>query len=367
MAIDRKLCVFCGRNPESKNREHVLPQWLIELTGHPKRVVTFGVDYSKGKKPIRFDWASLVVPACEKCNGDYSTLETRAKEIVMSILDRRPVMAESYLTLLNWLDKVRIGIWLNYRLLENYPIQIQPNFYINQRIATKDRMVGVYLFDKSEAVGLNAFGMDSRIFADMPSCFSLRINNILLTNVSADFFCSANCGFPYPRVIQFIRSGPDVGKTSMQSFCISRKRVHPISEFRWIKPSISLFQPIMLPASGPPWQGGFLGDYNLFDGYLYKHKLEGQPSQGVLFRQWADRVEPIYDTKSILEFDKVVGDDSKTMNEIVAQTYDFQLDLYQRYPSVWADGFPPSEFDKAYEAMKVETTAGLADFYRHAS
>ena len=34
--------IFCGKKPESKNLEHVLPLWLIEQTGNPNRNVTFG-------------------------------------------------------------------------------------------------------------------------------------------------------------------------------------------------------------------------------------------------------------------------------------------------------------------------------------
>jgi hypothetical protein len=34
-----KFCVFCGKKPQSKNREHIIPQWLIALTGDPNRDV----------------------------------------------------------------------------------------------------------------------------------------------------------------------------------------------------------------------------------------------------------------------------------------------------------------------------------------
>jgi hypothetical protein len=44
-----KICVFCGEKPKSRNSEHVIPQWLIELTGNPKRIASFG--YEKWLNP----------------------------------------------------------------------------------------------------------------------------------------------------------------------------------------------------------------------------------------------------------------------------------------------------------------------------
>jgi hypothetical protein len=28
-----EVCVFCGERPQSKTKEHVIPKWLIEMTG----------------------------------------------------------------------------------------------------------------------------------------------------------------------------------------------------------------------------------------------------------------------------------------------------------------------------------------------
>ena len=37
-----RFCVFCGAKPNKKSREHIIPQWLIELTGDPQRQAVFG-------------------------------------------------------------------------------------------------------------------------------------------------------------------------------------------------------------------------------------------------------------------------------------------------------------------------------------
>jgi len=45
-----KYCVFCGKPPSDKNKEHVLPHWLIKMTGDPNRVVNLGFSKSASKE-----------------------------------------------------------------------------------------------------------------------------------------------------------------------------------------------------------------------------------------------------------------------------------------------------------------------------
>src|SRR5688572_14983604 len=104
----KRFCVFCGAPPERKNKEHVLPRWLISLTGDPNRVVNFGVDYQSGKL-LRFAWSSFVAPSCEDCNGKFATLEAAAKPLIQRLLERDALDSEEYLIVFDWLDKVRIG------------------------------------------------------------------------------------------------------------------------------------------------------------------------------------------------------------------------------------------------------------------
>src|SRR5436189_6336335 len=124
-----KFCIFCGGPPNDKTKEHVLPQWLIELTGPRKRVVNFGVNLLTGQQP-RFDWTSFVFPACDACNQRYARLEVTAKKIVEKLLEGIPVSGNEYIEFLDWLDKVRIGLWLGYYYLHKNPTGISPNFHI---------------------------------------------------------------------------------------------------------------------------------------------------------------------------------------------------------------------------------------------
>lgn len=56
-------CLFCGEDPEAKNKEHVLPQWLLKLTGDPSRTVPIAVDYKNGDVK-KFSFSKLTVPSC---------------------------------------------------------------------------------------------------------------------------------------------------------------------------------------------------------------------------------------------------------------------------------------------------------------
>jgi len=267
-----------------------VPYWLLEMTGDPRRVVVFGQDFAKGKKEIRYSWSNYVAPACDSCNNKFSELESRVKLKVEALQRREALSVADYAELLDWLDKVRIGVWLVRHMIENHPVVVVPNFHIDTRIAQKDRMLALYVFD-SETKGINLFGADSLIFNEMPSCFGLRINDILLINASSDFMCSAGCSFPHPATMKLQIGGNLSGQTVLTDFQYPNETKHPVTKLRLFKPVVWLYQPIAMPSADPVFQGGFLGHVNLFDSRLAALKLDGSDREGALFRQFADRVE----------------------------------------------------------------------------
>jgi hypothetical protein len=115
--VESKICVFCGRQPVEKNEGHILPKWLINKTSDPNRVVNFGYDHTSGKK-ITSNWNSLTVSSCTLCNTKYSKLETDTIPLISKLEDRKELTGTELLILLYWLDKIRIGLWLNYYFLQ---------------------------------------------------------------------------------------------------------------------------------------------------------------------------------------------------------------------------------------------------------
>jgi hypothetical protein len=326
-----RLCVFCGENPVDKNKEHILAQWLLEFTGDPKRVVKMGFNYDS-RAEIRFSWNSLVVPACETCNSHYGEmLESRVKSILENIVSRRTISAKDHIVLLDWLDKVRVGLWLNYMLLQKGPFQIEPNFRINNRISRKDRMMAIYTIDDKRAKGLNAIGVETPLFQLTPCCFGLRVNDILLFNMSSDYLFSAKCGFPAPAIKTMINHGPDTGKIMLDGFSTSRRTEQQLIKPRLIKPAIQLVQPIMQPDTTGIYPGKFLDAQWELDSFLAAHTMDLGSSQGILFRQYENRVRPIYNPDELVEFDEVSGNDSVPIGFIVAQVYEWQCKIFKSF------------------------------------
>ncbi|MEG9688455.1 hypothetical protein [Klebsiella michiganensis] len=211
---NKASCVFCGRKPEKKSREHIIPQWLIKKTGDPKRQAFFGMPvcerdndgvYTKinrpnfdnfEKKGRVFSFDSFTFPACEKCNGDYSSFEAKVKDVYERIFENKSINREQIDLFLDWMDKVRVGVWLGLRQLDKNIAEIEPNFAISSRMGCYDRVLMIKRF-RNQPQGINFIGSETFAFAIMPSVFCLRINNLYFFNVSSMFLVSKGLGFPY--------------------------------------------------------------------------------------------------------------------------------------------------------------------------
>jgi hypothetical protein len=192
-----KVCVFCGSKPQNKNKEHVLPRWLIELTGDPNRKGFFGRDWTKDDLPERiYSFSSFTFPACTSCNDAASGLEAKAKDVVLSMLGSEAISAADIDILLDWLDKVRTGLWLGYTYLNKNFHGIDPQYYIISRMASRDRVLFVYR-DIEDAKLLSFAGPESPIFQIMPTSMVLRVNKLHFFSASTLNLIAELVGFPY--------------------------------------------------------------------------------------------------------------------------------------------------------------------------
>jgi hypothetical protein len=291
-----------------------LPVWLIELTGSPKRVVNFGANPLTGNQP-RFDWSSFAFPACSSCNEKYSDCEAAAKTVVERLLKRTSITGYEFIKLLDWLDKVRIGLWLGYLYLHGNSADISPHFHIESRIGQKDRMAAIYFIDTNKH-GLGAYGAETFCFQLFPSCFSLNINNIHILNMSWDYMCAARCGFPSPRRMVIDLDADRMLECS--DYTTTHKIKWPISRRPIIKPVAHIYQPILQGHAEQLAAGRA-------DGSLIDMLVAGSDRQGLLVRQHDANVELIADLSSTIEFDEVRGIHSRPLKDIIAQTYDLQI------------------------------------------
>lgn len=91
-----KFCVFCGQRPSSKHKEHIIPQWLIELTGNPNRLANFGNIFDIKEMRLvekEFAFDQFKFPSCEKCNEEYSDFENKARNVVLRVTDDEALSA----------------------------------------------------------------------------------------------------------------------------------------------------------------------------------------------------------------------------------------------------------------------------------
>lgn len=106
-----KVCVFCGHRPQSKTNEHVLPKWLIEMTGDPKREVSFGTYWHiKQKRPTVPAFDQFHFPACYVCNTRFSDLEGRTSKVLTNSGGVfAPDLAGCFLHEIEWLVKCMLN------------------------------------------------------------------------------------------------------------------------------------------------------------------------------------------------------------------------------------------------------------------
>lgn len=360
---NRRLCVFCGKAPIAKTNEHVVPYWLLKASGDPNRVVPLGQNYAKNKEIIKYAWSSFVAPACESCNNAFAELEGRVMPIVEALMRREAITVAAYVDLLDWLDKVRIGVWLTRHMIENHPIEITPQFHISARIGHKDRMVAIYVFESANK-GFNLFGSDSPIFYGMPSCFGFRINNIMLLNASSDFFCSKGCGLPHPTSMRVLMGGRNDGMLKLDGFRYAAEINTPVTDLKLFKPVVWLYQPIKLPTNDPTFKGGYYGHSNAFDSRIASRALAENNRLGALFRQYSDHVEVLKDPDVVIEFDSVTGNECAMLKDIAASVYDAQSSLFNALQFEWIIPTKPGDFDEAFRKAKLEDAAAHAQMYR---
>jgi hypothetical protein len=327
----RRQCVFCGQPATEKNREHILPQWLLELTGDPSRVVTMAINPQSGEQ-IKFAWSALVMPACQACNEKYGKLEQAVKPIVLSLLDRKPMTSRQAFVLLDWLDKVRICLWLNQTILQGNIETINPHLYVDNRIGKKDRLLYLYTLD-GKGKGLNAFGIESLIFQHQPSCFALRVNDVILFNASSDYAFSRGCGFWHPERIERQIDGEFAGHLRFIGCAMTREIAHPLFDYSLLKAPLRIVQPIA--QQGP--DGEFFGPLRQNESYHLIHMSDPSRGAGIVFRQLDDEVLPMFDPDAPMDLEEVDPFNNGNAGDIVAQVYRFQTHLFQSAEIVGSD------------------------------
>lgn len=244
-----KFCIFCGKKPEKKNKEHIIPKWLIKLTGDENRTISLGLNFNDMLQNEKVDFKnrlysfnSFQFPACTKCNSDFSEFENSISIIFKKILKEDYVDSKEIDLILDWFDKLRIGLWLGSITLDKIKEDINPKFFINNRIGTRDRALYVYKLKDENLSGINFHGFNTPGFQFAPCIIGFRINNYFFINYSREFLLSKNLGFPYFENVEFDENSR---AEIFKPFRGTNKITTPILNTGFYKPTISFFQSVL--------------------------------------------------------------------------------------------------------------------------
>lgn len=234
-----KVCIFCGKPPQNKNKEHIIPKWLMKLTHTENNEMSVGINWKMGKE-IVFNFSSFTFPSCTKCNSEFAETEALVKPTVEKILSDDYVNTEELIRLLNWFDKVRISLWLGIQLHNKNTFNMKPKYFINNRFGLKDRLLSITnTYD--EYIGLKWTGANTLCFIISPTCFTLKVNNIFFTNCSSDLIVSEKLGFPFPA---FERPNPSSDLTDFLLLKGNHKLQSKLFNSSLYQPNIIICQPI---------------------------------------------------------------------------------------------------------------------------
>jgi hypothetical protein len=259
------------------------------LTGDPKRVARFGIDFHKTPFAFReFAFDSLVFPACSNCNERFGKLEEVIKPIFVRLLAYLPLSSEELILLLDWLDKVRVGLWLGYLYLDKNPLGIDPMFHIESRIGLFDRMVSILRMEDA-GIGLTFTGPEFKGYHLSPTCFGLGVNGLGLVNASGIDLCSQRLGFPF---MQPLRIRED-HKLEASYEAGSERIMNPVERRAALPRSSALYQPIF--QSFNRLEGG---EKFVASDWVRERSADVRIGYGKLFQQKPDSVQIYPDEKS---------------------------------------------------------------------
>ncbi|WP_263356164.1 hypothetical protein [Acidicapsa ligni] len=346
------FCIFCGAPPSAKTREHVIPQWLLKLTGDPKRNANLGRDWmSPDFKQRIYAWSAFTFPACDACNGKWSALEARVKIIVEGMLASEPLSAQDFYVFLDWIDKVRTGLWLGMIYLNKNYRGVIPQFHIDDRVAQKDR--GLLIFETDDSLeGIALGGIDSPIFHSSPSVFFLGINRFYFMSLSSDFLLARRMGWPFVSSRRFVDIDTDGFSAEMDA---GTQRIEtPVLPSLPSSVGTVLLQPIAhqyLRRSNPDeFRKVFLNDY------VKASSIDDESGIGRLLI--GNDAPTLYPTeKSDLWIPKMKYERYALASDIGLWSAELQRDLYRNQP----DYSHFSDADREYRSREIEGILKIHD------
>lgn len=357
------VCVFCGQRPKEQADEHVIPKWLIRMTGHEGRSAVLFSHPIDGAMRTQH-WLSSKFPACDPCNRRWADIEGIVKGICVRLMQAAPVSVADYIILMDWMDKIRVGSWLSNHMRKATFFDVDPLFHIDSRVRLYDRMLGVYKCgDPHTKRGINLVGPETILFEGMPSCFALRFNNILLVNASTDFLVSKECGFPYPQSHSISYTAESM-LSHHADFTMTGRSSRSPRILKLPKACVTIYQPILNELSVNFLLANSTPDVK---NYARSNTLEMNRSLGALFVRRGRTLKPFADLGQVIPFEWVEMPESVSSGELAARVIENQvaiMDSISHFPT----GSPNYRASLlASLDLKRRNAAMVAEAYRKAA
>lgn len=344
-----KFCVFCGKPPVDKNREHIIPQWLIRYTNRGKMPMAKVLKNDKWEPKISY--MNFTMPACEACNEEFSALEAAVKPVLLNILADKPVSAREISVLLDWMDKVRLGLRLSMVYLQDGLHQEPPHTFIKDRTGLADRMLIIEKIKPQPDIRLAFPDTNTEYFKSAAQSFQFIIDNYVFTSASAHFMVSSKLGFPYATRIETI----DAPNVAIDNIVAGKQRARgPVFGDIFPAPDkIVVYQPIFKPVLST--------DYALYDNdYVKSHCIDFANGLGGIFYQRGKTNEVKYlnpDDKMTLS----PAETTRDFKTILRGGYEVQSQMLARAPRYnTSDARFNAYNNKLMELQAVELKSAIA-------
>lgn len=277
--MSEKFCIFCGKKPKDKNQEHVIPQWLIKMTNLEKKEVL----NAHPDKDKHISFMHFTFPACTECNTKFAKMEAAAKPVLERVLAGQSISGADASLLMDWFDKVRIGLWLsNMYYDKNLKHDVGPHYYIDFGVAKKDRMLSIQKLNMKEGENKGIWwgGTATHLFKYCPVAFTILINDYYFFNASTHNLVSPRVGFPNitnARVLDSDKGLLEIDVTDNRDNK-RKKVVNPIVQtFTPNLESVTFYQPIYRD---------FIDEKGLIvDEYMQEHSYNVYDGLGGVFMQ----------------------------------------------------------------------------------
>ena len=287
--------------------EHVVPQWLIKMTGDKNRICHLDTISPRDIPFIQFKF-----PACTACNSKYSDLECKVKAVVINILDGKSVSAADLNLLLDWFDKVRIGLWLGALCLKKQVDEFSPHMHIESRMGLKDRVLIIERQNHSEK-RLSFVGAAQQTFLHNPCAFQLFINNYIFTSASEYNLVSRRLGFPYCDRMKFL----DIDRAEMGTYQQGPGRIiNPVLKGFTATPDKTIVYQSCAPAQADLFPDLYKKDY------VVNHSLDATTGcGGIFYSKGTSNAVYLPDTAKVNLTPKF---STRPIGQIVSQVFELQ-------------------------------------------